>query len=1399
MKALRLLACFFTSLPAFGIEIGNDPNGGGGLDGWSSIMVIDEFATYTNTSGADELVTPVGFDFQVGSRRGRVTPFLVKVNGNDNFTVLAIGRTRVSGSDYSSTGVFEYDFGNSPAAITLGPGETLAAGMTNANANGSGNGGSVIPFNNGGNQIWLTGGSASSQTGSLVVGEAPGTGASTLNLNRVYAYSIDVTVTPARNDPPTNILYSGGQPLPGMAIGTTLGSFSSVDPDAADSHRYTLVSNPGSRYNLNDNELRMASPPGATGSSSTIRIRSTDSQGNSFEKDFTLTVESQSAPTALSLDATSINALASQGAPVSEITATDANAGDQFTYSLVPGRGDEDNALFSINGNVLTLASSIPGNQAIANFRLRVVDLGGNAFEESFSLPILEPSVQINEFAASNNSLTDEDGDTPDWIELYNAGSSEVDLANWTISDDPNSPAKWTFPSYNLPPGAYLVLFASGKNRAVAGSELHTNFSLSTRGETLTLSAPGGNQVSRFLSPPDQYPNISYGLDPVDDREGYLTPTPNTRNGTTFEEVSDKVDFSHLRGSYSAPFQLTLSSPGNTQIRYTTNGSPPTASSPLYTAPITVSPPTSGRTAGIRTIRAAAFGGSALLRPIATHTYLFVDQAVNQSTFTSSIANHPVYRPLLDDALLAHPVISITKTGGLPNGNESETSLEYFDPENPGDRFQIDCGIKVVGGHSIGSSKNNFRLYFRGDYGQTKLVHPIFAGHPYSTGATDTFDRLNLRSGSHDTFFWLSNPNNPPNSGGPVKGDSQYFRNRWISDMQFRMGQPAMHGRWVQVFINGNYHGQYHLLEHPNEEFQADYFGGFGDDYEFTNGANASKTGSDNWQTIWPLVKTASNRAADLADDWIDLENLCDYMILNFYAGNPWDWNPNQNWWAGGPNQPNRGGWKFYAWDSDIIFQDPGANVLGKQVPDGIFHNLINDPDFAIIFRDRLYQHCFHDGALSPAQVREAFDYRAAEIETSIVAETARWQGAAANSPWDRDGEWDAELTRMRTTFFPNRCTTLMNQIRARGWYPVETPEYSQRGGSVPSGYQPNLTAPAGTIYYTTDGSDPREPGGAVSPNALPFSPGSLTLTQPTLVRARALHSGDWSAINDAAFVIDGTLPADASNLALTEIHYHPSEPTNSEIAAGFTDDDDFEFLELTNTSNSPLDLTGVSFTLGVNFTFPASTVLAPGQRILVVRNTSAFLSRHPGLESSIAGEFSSPFGIPGDEKLSNDGERLLLLAADSTTIVDLTYNDQLPWPNEADGDGFTLILRDTTANPADPNQWRSSSTPDGNPAASDTIPYSGSDPVAYALANPNLVLTFSPTGKAELEYLANLGADQALITLQKSSDLVTWQEAGYEIEDRDNNGDGTISIRHQSPLPVIDQSLFFRLQVTIP
>ena len=101
--------------------------------------------------------------------------------------------------------------------------------------------------------------------------------------------------------------------------------------------------------------------------------------------------------------------------------------------------------------------------------------------------------------AVGNDTLQDEDGDTPDWLEIYNPTGAELQLAGYHLTDDPTNLTKWTFPATFLYPGQYLVVFASDKNRATAGSKLHTNFKLANEGDYLALVAPDGtNIVSQF-------------------------------------------------------------------------------------------------------------------------------------------------------------------------------------------------------------------------------------------------------------------------------------------------------------------------------------------------------------------------------------------------------------------------------------------------------------------------------------------------------------------------------------------------------------------------------------------------------------------------------------------------------------------------------------------------------------------------------------------------------------------------------------------------------------------------------------------------------------------------------------------------------------------------------------
>ncbi len=121
-------------------------------------------------------------------------------------------------------------------------------------------------------------------------------------------------------------------------------------------------------------------------------------------------------------------------------------------------------------------------------------------------------NVQISEFMANNDrTLADEDGEFPDWIEIYNADSVAVNLTGWALTDSPQAPGKWIFPTVNLPSGGFLVVFASGKNRTADPAKLHTSFQLAADGGYLALVKPGGTTIASAYVYPAVPEDVAYG------------------------------------------------------------------------------------------------------------------------------------------------------------------------------------------------------------------------------------------------------------------------------------------------------------------------------------------------------------------------------------------------------------------------------------------------------------------------------------------------------------------------------------------------------------------------------------------------------------------------------------------------------------------------------------------------------------------------------------------------------------------------------------------------------------------------------------------------------------------------------------------------------------------------
>jgi hypothetical protein len=246
------------------------------------------------------------------------------------------------------------------------------------------------------------------------------------------------------------------------------------------------------------------------------------------------------------------------------------------------------------------------------------------------------------------------------------------------------------------------------------------------------------------------------------------------------------------------------------------------------------------------------------------------------------------------------------------------------------------------------------------------------------------------------------------------------------------------------------------------------------------------------------------------------------------------------------------------------------------------------------------------------------------------------------------------------------------------------------------------ITGTNGTIYFTTDGSDPRLPGGAISGAAQSYS-APFALNAPATVSARIRNGTNWSGLTKAVFYT----PQDLSTLAITEVMFNPP-------AFGFIPAAELEFLELKNTGVAPLNLSTLTFTNGIDFIFPNGALLMPGQFFVLVRNSGAFEIKYPGVPWH--GVFSG--------QLDNAGETLRLATIFGQTILALGYGDRAPWPLAADGHGFSLVPRNAALNlnSDDGAHWRASTALGGSPGTDDPEPL-----IAPVLINEALTHTDLP------------------------------------------------------------------------
>lgn len=963
--------------------------------------------------------------------------------------------------------------------------------------------------------------------------------------------------------------------------------------------------------------------------------------------------------------------------------------------------------------------SGSTGGRGIANYHQVQLSIGSlGDFTPHIETDLISQMSGVNSsaFVRLPFSVTDpSDYDTLTLDLQYDDGF--IAYLNGTLVTSTNAPASPVFNS------------ASTAVRDDAEAVQFESFDLSAH---LGLLQPGSNVLAI------QALNLSAGdddllltprltaFDSTSENSLYFTnPTPGAANGTGFVGFVDDTTFSIDRGFFDAPFNVEIASAtAGAAIYYTTDGSAPSeANGTLYTGPINIAQTTP--------LRAMATLAGYLPTNIDTHSYLFLSDVITEDgsglplppfpgtsnwdyEMDPSIVNDPRFASLQSD-LKALPTLSLVLdaddawgTDGFyatleeSQAAERPVSVELIGTDGVG-QFQEDAGIRVFGSGSLNRAlgKKSMRLVFRSNFGPTKLDFPFFG-----PDRADELDTISLRGNYFDTWTFQSDGGS---LGGGCCGRSRstYLRDQFAHESHAAMGAHTIAGSFVHLYINGIYWGLYNPTERPDEEFMQSYFGGADTDYDvIKTGVSIVSGDLTGWNEMLTIARgngpngnLSSNAAYDDLQQYLAIDDFIDYMLVNFYGGNH-DW-PHNNWYVA-RNRTLGEPFRFYEWDAENFLFSVNSNRTGVSNSNtaGELYDLLRQNDeFNLRFADRVQTHMFNSGALTVTESTARFQNIVNTIRPALNAESARWGDELQEPAHNTIDDFDAVVAEKLNNYFPFRTGIVLSQLRSAGLYPnTDAPSFNQHGGQVASGFDLTISAPSGTLYYTLDGTDPRISGGAINPAAIEYTGTPVDITAATTVQARVLNGGTWSAVNEASFTV--LPPADTSNLRIAELHYHPADSTAAEINAGFSDSDEFEFIELVNIAAGPIELQLTSLSGGVNFTVAAPTALAPGERVVVVENTAAFQLRY-GSSIRIIGQWTGG--------LDNGGETLTLSDQAGKVVQSFTYEDgddpgEEAWPSAPDGTGPSLVILNSEGDYNDGTNWVASNTTHGTPGAEEVI-----------------------------------------------------------------------------------------------
>jgi len=698
----------------------------------------------------------------------------------------------------------------------------------------------------------------------------------------------------------------------------------------------------------------------------------------------------------------------------------------------------------------------------------------------------------INEFMAinkhSNYAIVEGKPVYSDWVEVYNPGPGDVNLSGWYLTDEEDELSKWPMPSVVLGGDEYLLIFCSDIHSDdhpenypyFDGTHYHSNFELAGDGEYLALVDPHLYVIHEYVSSeyafesfgyPQQQQNVSYGL--YDSEEQFfLSPTPGSANTAGYTSTSAVVHFSRESGTFTNSFQLTLSTPATSGvIRYTTNGTVPTGSSTVYTGPLTITSATE--------VMARVFEPLKAPGPFASRTYVALGSDV--TGFSSDI-------PL---------VIVDTQGGGINQSAYRRCSAVFIERPVIGGRTQLTqsadfvgrCGIRIRGSSTAGEPKHQYSF------------------ETWDERDTDEdYSILGLPADSDWVLY------------GPSRYDVALINNPLAYELSRQVGRYAARTRACELYLNtgggkvtqSDYFGLYFFMEkirinddrvdtgslepwdstepkvsggyilsvdRPDDDPNEERFSAANQTFNYIDPPAEELTGTQkNWLRDWLNEFGDALYGSDFTDPltgyakYIDVGSHIDHSWLNVLPLNV------DAFRLSGYMVKMRGE-KLHAgpvWDFDRAFESTDSRddnpSAWDQYGGSSFFNYVwydrlhDDIDFWQWYIDRWYE--LRLDQFSTENIHGIIDRMADEIREAADRNYARW---TMYPP--RFGGFQGEIDHMKD-WLETRANWIDGQF-------VRPPRLTPDGGYVSSGATVTLSNPngTGTIYYTLDGSDPREFG----------------------------------------------------------------------------------------------------------------------------------------------------------------------------------------------------------------------------------------------------------------------------------------------------------------------------------